>query len=78
MAQVERTAFEFATAANVEIVTVVAKGQQGRKPDEYALDVMRQLRVGNLTWAMVLSWLFLQVRARSAWRSGRKSRRVEG
>ncbi|WP_172717227.1 TPM domain-containing protein [Neorhizobium sp. T6_25] len=46
--KLQRTAFQFAAAANVEIVTIVAKGLQGREPDEYALDVMRQLRVGKL------------------------------
>jgi hypothetical protein len=46
--KLQRIAFQFAAAANVEIVTIVAKGLQGREPDEYALDVMRQLRVGKL------------------------------
>ena len=46
--RLQKIAFQFAAAANVEIVTIVAKGFQGREPDEYALDVMRQLRVGKL------------------------------
>lgn len=46
--KLQRIAFQYAAAANVEIVTIVAKGLQGREPDKYALDVMRQLRVGKL------------------------------
>lgn len=42
------TAFRFAAAANVEIVTIVARDLQGRSADQYALDAMRQLRVGKL------------------------------
>lgn len=41
-------AYRFAAAANVEIVTIVAKDLQGRSADQYALDAMRQLRVGKL------------------------------
>lgn len=41
-------AYRFAAAANVEIVTVVAKDLQGRSADQYALDALRQLRVGKL------------------------------
>lgn len=41
-------AFQFAAATKVEIVTIVADDLQGRSPDQYALDVLRQLRVGKL------------------------------
>lgn len=46
--RLQDTAFRFAAAANVEIVTIVARDLQGRTADEYALDAMRQLRVGKL------------------------------
>ncbi|MCM2503518.1 TPM domain-containing protein [Aureimonas altamirensis] len=46
--RLQETAFRFAAAANVEIVTIVARDLQGRTADEYALDAMRQLRVGKL------------------------------
>ncbi|MBW6420595.1 TPM domain-containing protein [Rhizobium sp. XQZ8] len=46
--RLQQIAFQFAAAANVEIVTIVAEDLQGRTPDQYALDVMRQLRVGKL------------------------------
>jgi hypothetical protein len=42
------TAFQFAAATQVEVVTIVAADLQGRSPDQYALDVLRQLRVGKL------------------------------
>jgi hypothetical protein len=41
-------AYDFAAAANVEIVTIVAKDLHGRTADQYALEAMRQLRVGKL------------------------------
>jgi len=41
-------AFQFAAATKVEIVTIVTDDLQGRSPDQYALDVLRQLRVGKL------------------------------
>ena len=46
--KLQRIAFQFAAAANVEIVTIVAKDLQGRSADQYALDALRQLRVGKL------------------------------
>jgi len=46
--KLQKTAFQFAAATNIEIVTIIARDLQGRDPDQYALDVMRQLRVGKL------------------------------
>lgn len=46
--RLQNLAYRFAAAANVEIVTIVAKDLQGRSADRYALDAMRQLRVGKL------------------------------
>jgi hypothetical protein len=46
--ELQRIAFRFAAAANVEVVTVVAKDLQGREPDQFALDFMRQMRVGKM------------------------------
>jgi len=46
--KLEQTAFQFAAATNVEIVTVVVKDLQGRDPNDYALAFMRQMRVGKL------------------------------
>jgi hypothetical protein len=46
--RLQEIAFRFAAAANVEIVTIVAGDLQGRTPDQYALDAMRQLRVGKM------------------------------
>ncbi|TWF47653.1 TPM domain-containing protein [Neorhizobium alkalisoli] len=46
--KLQTIAFQLAAAANVEVVTVVAKDLQGRDPDQYALDFMRQMRVGKL------------------------------
>ena len=43
-----KTAYGFAESNNIEIVTIVAKDLQGRSADQYALDAMRQLRVGKL------------------------------
>lgn len=43
-----KMAFDYAASNNVEIVTVIAGDLQGRSADQYALDVMRQLRVGKL------------------------------
>lgn len=43
-----KLAFDYAAAANVEIVTIIAKDLQGRSADQFALDAMRQLRVGKL------------------------------
>ena len=47
-AKLQTIAFQFAAAANVEVVTVAVKDLQGRDPDQYALDFMRQMRVGKL------------------------------
>lgn len=41
-------AYQYAAATDVEIVTIVAKDLQGRSADQYALDVMRQMRVGKM------------------------------
>lgn len=41
-------AYTYAAANDVEIVTIVAKDLQGRSADQFALDAMRQLRVGKL------------------------------
>lgn len=46
--KLQTIAYQFAAAANVEVVTVVAKDLQGRDPDQYAMDFMRQMRVGKL------------------------------
>jgi hypothetical protein len=46
--RLSKLAYDFAAAANVEIVTIVAKDLQGRTADQYAQDAMRQLRVGKL------------------------------
>jgi hypothetical protein len=46
--RLSKLAYDFAAAANVEIVTIVAKDLQGRTADQYALEAMRQLRVGKL------------------------------
>ncbi|MGN7292529.1 TPM domain-containing protein [Rhizobium sp. SAFR-030] len=46
--KLQQTAFAFAAAANVEVVTVVTKDLRGRTPDQFALDVMRQMRVGKM------------------------------
>jgi hypothetical protein len=46
--KLQTIAFQFASAANVEVVTVAVKDLQGRDPDRYALDFMRQMRVGKL------------------------------
>ncbi len=46
--KLQTIAFQLAAAANVEVVTVVAKDLQRRDPDQYALDFMRQMRVGKL------------------------------
>lgn len=43
-----KAAYDFAESNNIEIVTIVAKDLQGRTADQYALDAMRQLRVGKL------------------------------
>lgn len=43
-----KAAYDFAESNNIEIVTIVAKDLQGRSADQYALDAMRQLRVGKL------------------------------
>lgn len=43
-----KAAFDFAETNNIEIVTILAKDLQGRSADQYALDAMRQLRVGKL------------------------------
>ena len=43
-----KRAYLYAAANDVEIVTIIAKDLQGRTADEYALDAMRQLRVGKL------------------------------
>ncbi len=41
-------AYQYAAATDVEIVTIVTQDLQGRSADEYALDVMRQMRVGKM------------------------------
>jgi hypothetical protein len=46
--KLQAIAFQFAAAANVEVVTLAVKDLQGRDPDRYALDFMRQMRVGKL------------------------------
>jgi hypothetical protein len=46
--RLSKLAYDFAAAANVEIVTIVAKDLQGRTADQFALEAMRQLRVGKL------------------------------
>ncbi|MBS9721486.1 TPM domain-containing protein [Tianweitania sp. BSSL-BM11] len=46
--RLSKLAYDFAAAANVEVVTIVAKDLQGRTADQYALEAMRQLRVGKL------------------------------
>lgn len=46
--KLQAIAYQFAAAANVEVVTVALKDLQGRDPDRYALDFMRQMRVGKL------------------------------
>lgn len=46
--KLERLAYEYAAWNNVEIVTIVAEDLQGRTADQYALDAMRQLRVGKM------------------------------
>ena len=46
--KLQAIAFQFAAAANVEVVTLAVKNLQGRDPDRYALDFMRQMRVGKL------------------------------
>lgn len=43
-----KAAYDFAESNNIEIVTIVAKDLQERSADQYALDAMRQLRVGKL------------------------------
>ncbi len=46
--KLQTIAFQFAAATNVEVVTLAVKDLQGRDPDRYALDFMRQMRVGKL------------------------------
>ena len=46
--QLAKAAFDFASSNNIEIVTIIAADLQGRSADRYALDAMRQLRVGKL------------------------------
>ncbi|MCO5731344.1 TPM domain-containing protein [Rhizobium sp. SSA_523] len=46
--KLQETAYQFAAAANVEVVTVVTKDLQERDPDQFALDFMRQMRVGKM------------------------------
>ncbi|SFB58186.1 TLP18.3, Psb32 and MOLO-1 founding proteins of phosphatase [Rhizobium sp. NFR07] len=46
--KLQTIAFQFAAAANVEVVTVVTKDLQGSDPDQYALDFMHQMRVGKM------------------------------
>lgn len=46
--ELSQRAYAFAARHDLEIVTVVTKDLQGREPDRYALDLMRQLRVGKL------------------------------
>ncbi|MCO6051889.1 TPM domain-containing protein [Mesorhizobium sp. RP14(2022)] len=46
--ELSQRAYAFAALHDLEIVTVVTKDLQGREPDRYALDLMRQLRVGKL------------------------------
>lgn len=41
-------AYQYAAATDVEIVTIVVNDLQGRSADQYALDVMRQMRVGKM------------------------------
>ncbi|MEB2846265.1 TPM domain-containing protein [Endobacterium cereale] len=41
-------AYQYAAATDVEIVTIVTNDLQGRSADQYALDVMRQMRVGKM------------------------------
>ena len=43
-----KAAFDFAASNNIEIVTIIAGDLQGRSADQYALDAMRQLRVGKM------------------------------
>lgn len=43
-----KAAYDFAETNNIEIVTIIAGDLQGRSADQYALDAMRQLRVGKL------------------------------
>jgi hypothetical protein len=46
--KLQTIAYQFAAASNVEVVTVVTKDLKGLDPDRYALDFMRQMRVGKM------------------------------
>lgn len=46
--ELSERAFSFARTDNVEVVTIVARDLQGRSADLFALQAMRQLRVGKL------------------------------
>lgn len=46
--KLQTIAFQFAAAADAEVVTVAVKDLRGREPDQFALDFMRQMRVGKL------------------------------
>ena len=43
-----KRAYTYAAANDVEIVTIIARDLRGRSADRYALDAMRQLRIGKL------------------------------
>lgn len=47
-AKLQDIAFRFAAAANVEVVTFVTDDLQSRTADQFALDAMRQLRIGKM------------------------------
>lgn len=47
-ANLTKLAFDYAAANNIEIVTIVTNDLKGRTADQFALDAMRQLRVGKL------------------------------
>lgn len=47
-ARLAKAAYDYAETNNIEIVTIIAGDLQGRSAEDYALDAMRQLRVGKL------------------------------
>ncbi len=47
-ARLSKDMYEYANKNNVEIVTLIVKDLHGKTADQYAYDMMRQLRVGKL------------------------------
>ena len=47
-ARLEKMLYDHAARKNVEVVVIIAKDLEGRSADEYAANMMRQLRIGKL------------------------------